>query len=204
MKSLTAISLLALALASSDAEAATYNPSGYGGTFTTAEHGAFSGSLTFTVFADISSSQQNLLNAGISTSFIVPPYTGTTPVVGPFDRSGGAISIDFYVYTYVNNNFTVNQHYQTYASKIEDQYGNRSYNIGSGISFNIGTDVTGILWHSSTTCYNWCGAWPEPVMTINASDVIATPLPAALPLFAAGLGLLGWFSRKKPKATLQA
>ena len=34
-------------------------------------------------------------------------------------------------------------------------------------------------------------------LTIDTVDVVVTPLPAALPLFATGLGVMGWFARRR-------
>src|SRR4029078_7630405 len=38
------------------------------------------------------------------------------------------------------------------------------------------------------------------VVTIDDLEVQPVPLPAALPLFAGGLGLMGWFGRRKKRA----
>jgi hypothetical protein len=42
------------------------------------------------------------------------------------------------------------------------------------------------------------------VSSLVGSGNLGTPLPAALPLFAGGVGLVGLFTRKKRKAALAA
>jgi hypothetical protein len=75
--------------------------------------------------------------------------------------------------------------------------GNGTYRlIGSGephgvIRFNRA--VSSITW-TSLTNENWNGF---TVGTYGEAPVAAIPVPAALPLFAAGLGLLGWRLRRR-------
>jgi hypothetical protein len=73
--------------------------------------------------------------------------------------------------------------------------------IAGGVSFNVFQDGPYIYLYTSNSTSNFVGfgAGPAPVST--------TPLPAALPLFAAGLGamgLFGWRRKRKGAAALAA
>jgi hypothetical protein len=52
---------------------------------------------------------------------------------------------------------------------------------------------------------NWDGPFPAVNLTLdnftitNLGDVVATPLPAALPLFAGGLGVIGLLARRRKR-----
>jgi hypothetical protein len=133
---------------------------------------------------------------GVSLSFTVPTFTNHEPF-GNF-WYGEAITITFYT-TFADNH--VIQH-QGNAWALTDRLGNYQYSA-SGTSFIVPTEAVSLFWASQTVCALDCGAVPPaPTLEIGFTPPIATPLPAALPLFVAGLGLLGWFSRKEPKATL--
>jgi hypothetical protein len=74
--------------------------------------------------------------------------------------------------------------------------------IGGMVYFNNGTDFAALT-NSSWDCSSSCGL---PDAWFKAELSSATPLPAALPLFATGLGALGLFGwrRKKKAAALPA
>ncbi len=78
----------------------------------------------------------------------------------------------------------------------------------NGLLFSFGTDVLANLYSVGSSFYlsvdNPSSFWnPGDVGTLSVSDPPATPLPAALPLFATGLGLvglLGWYRKRKAAA----
>jgi hypothetical protein len=66
-------------------------------------------------------------------------------------------------------------------------------------SFNILAGSEDVRWLSTEICALFCAGAISPQVSFTSSP-IATPLPAALPLFAAGLGifgLLGWHRKRK-------
>ncbi len=81
----------------------------------------------------------------------------------------------------------------------------------NGILFSFGTDVLANLYSVGSSFYlsvdNPSSFWnPGDLGTLSVSDPPATPLPAALPLFATGLGLVGLLAwhRKRKAAALSA
>ena len=78
----------------------------------------------------------------------------------------------------------------------------------NGILFSFGTDIVANLYSVGSLFYlsvdNPSSFWnPGDVGTLSVSDPPATPVPAALPLFATGLGLvglLGWYRKRKAAA----
>ncbi len=78
----------------------------------------------------------------------------------------------------------------------------------NGMLFSFGTDVLANLYSVGSSFYlsvdNPSSFWnPGDLGTLSVSDPPATPLPAALPLFATGLGLvglLGWYRKRKAVA----
>jgi hypothetical protein len=70
------------------------------------------------------------------------------------------------------------------------------------------------IWGNSPNNYtyfnNWDGPFPAVHLTLdnftitNLGDVVATPLPAALPLFAGGLGVIGLLARRKKRKAAPA
>lgn len=53
-------------------------------------------------------------------------------------------------------------------------------------------DVSGNLDFNART-----NAWAFDILGVQSADVVNVPVPAALPLMAAGLGLFGWFARRR-------
>ncbi len=75
---------------------------------------------------------------------------------------------------------------------------------GTGPDFSASGDaiVFGVLYTSNFAAGNISAFYDNYHVVIDTPDVAATPLPAALPLFASGLGAMGFIGwRRKRKAT---
>jgi hypothetical protein len=120
---------------------------------------------------------------------IIPP-SPTNPVTGT------SIRTDFFV------NFPGGQF--SFASDpgvffLYDTAGNPTIGGQRTFSFNILAGSEDVRWSSTEICALFCSGAITPQVSFTSSP-IATPLPAALPLFATGLGifgLLGWHRKRK-------
>lgn len=61
------------------------------------------------------------------------------------------------------------------------------YAGGSGLAVQSGSRYTGGYYHSDLS------------LGFELDDASTTPVPAALPLFATGLGVMGWFGRRRKR-----
>jgi hypothetical protein len=74
---------------------------------------------------------------------------------------------------------------------------------GSGIAFMIGGDVVGLIFDAPDSAFLFYDATTNSNYLLDVNDTFVatlTPLPAALPLFATGLGalgLLGWRRKQR-------
>ena len=80
-----------------------------------------------------------------------------------------------------------------------------NYNIGEVVDYaGVGGSLEHGFFTDATTCSTCAGTWVVSTTTITGAT---TPIPAALPLFASGLGamgLLGWWRKRKNGAPLSA
>jgi hypothetical protein len=67
--------------------------------------------------------------------------------------------------------------------------------------FNVNILATVVLFDNSSFRF---GFFDFELHTVGAADTSATPIPAALPLFATGLGILGWGARRRTQKKLAA
>ncbi len=105
-----------------------------------------------------------------------------------------------------------------------------SFPVGTTLSFATSSDDGGFGYYSSGPAFDLTGSDADPVQLFSGDvssptillgnytlfdfngqsnlriteDVSATPLPAALPLFAGGLGIVGFLSRRKKRKAGQA
>ncbi len=82
------------------------------------------------------------------------------------------------------------------------------------INFSLGT-VTGIMLtanpagsfldptYNNFNFFNWTN-WQQEQEQFTFNDIRSTPLPAALPLFAGGLGFVGYLARRRKRSGKQA
>lgn len=141
--------------------------------------------------------------------------TGADPLSGTFDVVGGVItSVDLFV-----NGSAFTQEDTSAASGSNWQLDVVNKAAGLDITFTPSfdlthkTDLTGLI---GGTIISWdlfslnpaqCEAPCNlPTGTGGTISPSATPLPAALPLFASGFGVMGWFGwrRKRKHATALA
>jgi len=167
------------------------------------------------------------MNAGIATADTIQSFsisgTGTTYGDGPFSFSGD-MSIDITTDTLASLYLgftaapaiqpTVGNTFEAYVcggfagcpsqgfgtvviNMTPDQADDGFYSVGS---------LVGSLIPIATAAASECGIFPEPCLEqisgYSGEVTPATPLPAALPLFATGLGAMGLFGwrRKRPNA----
>src|SRR5262249_39257502 len=103
-----------------------------------------------------------------------------------------------------------------------------AFNPGVGVSGGIGADIgdTQVFWDGSLVLdllngdFGWTVYTLDVVASANSTELLfsgfqnpaingldavsvtsAVPLPAALPLFASGLGVMGWLARRRRKQT---
>ena len=103
--------------------------------------------------------------------------------VGPAADSTGPNSDDLGV------NFTADSGATFLSNLYFDSPGNSTCNTGAGFACeDTNTDILG-----------------QPILAfLTPSQVSATPLPAALPMFASGLGLVGFLARRKKRNAQRA
>jgi len=164
-----------------------------------------------------------------STDFIsVSPNPGSTS--GPCgstcvnDTASATLTVQF-TFTDASGNTATLTQYGDYSAKYSGTYLGCSGKTGSGQSDCIDWLTTSTDYHSSTsssvtdwvsfgdgttlavTFYNYQDWTLYPDISFNLDPTGATPLPAALPLFASGLGamgLLGWRRKRKNAAAIAA
>jgi hypothetical protein len=67
-----------------------------------------------------------------------------------------------------------------------------------GLIFSLSSGVSANLYGDSPGNYTlWVGNWQS--ITSGDLAIAQTPLPAALPLFATGLGVMGWLGRRRKR-----
>jgi hypothetical protein len=140
---------------------------------------------------------------GSGPAFSVTSVTGTltdldislTPflITGPVSSYAGADNILYYPAQISGSNTT--------PAFVD--FGGISFQTsgGAGYDFNLGgyTQSGPALYVLNAEILNAAGYAAVPGSTLINLDVTETPLPAALPLFAAGAGLVGLLSRRRKR-----
>jgi hypothetical protein len=122
-----------------------------------------------------------------SALFSVELFTGTTPDV--------TLVGTYWAFASIAPQVLAAGHYW-----IAVVYGDPNTSVFSTSAVNAQTGISllgGATCSTSSACNGTTGETFGP----NFEDNLATPLPAALPLFAGGLGLLGMFARRKKRTT---
>jgi hypothetical protein len=77
-----------------------------------------------------------------------------------------------------------------------------TYPAGGGTLYTGGFGSSSVGSYFSPTCGGEICGFPLDGTVTAASGVSTTPLPAALPLFAGGLGMIGFLSRRRKQKTI--
>jgi hypothetical protein len=77
-----------------------------------------------------------------------------------------------------------------------------TYPAGGGTLYTGGFGSSSVGSYFSPTCGGEICGFPLDGTVTAASGVSTTPLPAALPLFAGGLGMIGFISRRRKQKTI--
>jgi hypothetical protein len=207
MKSLTVSSLVATALLSSIGAvgAATIDYPANGNTV----HYWGPSSLDNQSYGEIFTAPQAVLD-----DYSLSVYgTQSFPFVSQVYQWTGSTTVGSALYTSVTSNTTTTLTTFTFSPDMVlipgDQYIAFVTNQPSGVS--LGGSGFGYMETSSVNRNNFRfaefdpqgGTWfpdvTDAAFTANFSDVSSTPLPATLPLFAGGLGLVGMFARRRKR-----
>jgi len=159
-----------------------------------------------------------------STDFLSLSPTGSCNWQGCPSQASETLDVQFTFKDASGNTATLTQ-YGDYSAKYSGTYLGCSGKTGSGQSDCIDWLTTSTDYHSSTassvtdwvsfgdgttlavTFYNYQDWTLYPDISFDLDPTGATPLPAALPLFASGLGamgLLGWRRKRKSAAAIAA
>ena len=134
-----------------------------------------------------------VVGTGITLSAVYYLYDGSTPVDGPSNQGTGTVTSTVKSLSGLSSAVLVDDgdlsSGNNAGSDSADVY---ALHFGAGAHSNFNDIV--LVFSGATTLTDVTVAG---LSNFRSFDVTTTPLPAALPLFAGGLGLLGMFSRRR-------
>jgi hypothetical protein len=140
------------------------------------------GSVTGTFTLDTTLDTVTAIDLTVTSSGVIPGWTDSTPSDFGFSQFTGTGTLQYLVSGGPDINHEVYLYFppaggSLYNAAFDESAVNDYFCTGGGGNNNCGYDVYGTV--------------------SAAAGVSTTPLPAALPLFAGGLGLIGFIGRRK-------